>query len=160
GLTFDARRTPLSRSNVTRWLDHLGFAQFRDLARREAEFGQQFLGLFAELRRRCRHPARRARQLEGLADQPDMAVLGVGNVLRDAEVFYLRILKGLVDGVDRTAGHAGLVQFLDPGVGRFLLGELVDLGIQRLAVLRAVRRGDIFRSLDEFGRAERLGAAL
>src|SRR6185437_10681333 len=117
-------------------------------------------GLFAEFRRRRRHLARRARQLEGLADQPDMAVLGVGNVLGDAEVFYLRVLKSLVDRIDRAAGHAGLVQLPDPGVGRFLLGELVELGIERLAVLRAIGSRDIFGALDEFGRAERLGAAL
>src|SRR6185312_7694544 len=89
-----------------------------------------------------------------------MAVLGVGNVLGDAEVFYLRVLKGLVDRIDRTTGHAGVIQLPDPGVGRFLRGELVELGIQRLAILRAVGSRDKFRALYEFGRAERLGAAL
>ena len=49
-------------------LYHLGFSQFRDLAGAEAEFGEEFLSLLAEFRRRRHHLAGGARQLEGLAD--------------------------------------------------------------------------------------------
>ena len=59
---------------------------------------------------------------------------------RDAEMLDLRLGEGLVDGVDRPARHARLVERVDPvrrGVG---LGDLADALVQRLAVLRAQRR--------------------
>src|SRR5262245_18451983 len=54
---------------------HLALAQIGDLVIGKAELGQHFLGLLAEFRRTHRHPARRARQCNGLANQLDVAVL-------------------------------------------------------------------------------------
>ena len=68
-------------------------------------------------------------QFKGLANQPDVTVLAVRNVLRNVEVLDLRVLKRLVNGIDRAAGHTGVVQFLDPSVGRLFFREFVDLGI-------------------------------
>src|SRR5205085_1476448 len=90
---------------------HLGLPQLRDFIGAEAELGQHLLGLLAEFRRPRGHPAWRARQRHGLADQADMAVVFVRHVLRDAEMPNLRILEHLVDRIDWSAGHAGGVEF-------------------------------------------------
>src|SRR5262249_33180945 len=66
--------------------NHLVLAQLGDLILREAEFGEHLFGLLAEFRRPRRHPARRARQREGLADEADLAVLVVRHVLRHPEM--------------------------------------------------------------------------
>ena len=113
---------------------HLALAQLRDLVLAEAELGQHFLGLLAEFRRPRGHLAWRARQRHRLADELDVAVLVVRHVLGDAEMLDLGVVEHLVDRIDRAAGHAGLVQFLDPGVRRFLRGELADR-------LHSARRG-------------------
>src|SRR5439155_15934592 len=160
-----------ARIRATRWLypsyaiftrrsHHLPLAQHRDLAAGKTEFLQHLFGLLAEFRRARRHRAWRARQGHGLADQLNVPVLVIGHVLRDAEMLDLRILEHLVDGIDRTTGHAGVVQFLDPGLRRFFLGELVDHRVQRVAVLRARRRAGVIGIAEELRRADRLGATL
>src|SRR5206468_2163983 len=100
---------------------HLALSQLRDLIAAKTKFREHLFGLLAELRRARRHRAWRARQGHGLADQLNVPVLVIGHMLRDAEMFDLRILEHLVDGINRTAGHAGVVQFLDPGLRGFLL---------------------------------------
>ena len=89
-----------------------------------------------------------------------MAVLVVRHVLRDAEMLDLRVLEHLVDRVDRPAGHAGLVELADPGLGRLRHGALLDLGVERIAVLGAGRRRRVVGMAVELGRADRLRAAL
>src|SRR6185312_6151227 len=89
-----------------------------------------------------------------------MAVLGVRHVLGNAEMFDLSITEHLVDRIDRTAGHTGGVQLLDPKVGRSPFRKAVDRRIQRVAVLRARGRRGVIRIVDEFGGADRLGATL
>ncbi|MGY4334582.1 hypothetical protein ACVWWG_008999 [Bradyrhizobium sp. LB7.2] len=126
----------------------------------KAELLQHFVGLLAELRRPRHHPARRARQRHGLADQADVAVFIVRHLLRDAEMLDLRVFEHLVDGVDRPAGHAGLVELTDPGLGGLRQGTLLDLGIECVAVLGAGWRGHIVGVAVEFRRADRLRAAL
>src|SRR5215213_8891292 len=138
---------------------HLALTQLCDLVFRKTELRQHFLGLLAELRRARGHAARRARQRHWLADELDVAVLVVRHVLGNAEVLDLGVVEHLVDRIDRAAGHAGLVQFLDPGVRRFLFGELADYFVQRVAVLRARGRGGVIGIGDQFGRADRLRAA-
>src|SRR6266851_5673983 len=88
-----------------------------------------------------------------------MAVLGIGHVLRDAEMRDLIVLEHLVDRIDRAAGHAGGVELPDPGVGGFLLGELADRSVERVAVLGARRGGGVFGIVHELRRADRLRAA-
>src|SRR5215213_11658556 len=138
---------------------HLALAQFGDLVLAESELRQHFLGLLAEFRRARGHGARRARQRHRLADELDVAVLVVRHVLGDAEVLDLGVVEHLVDRIDRAAGHAGLVQFPDPGVRRFLLGQLADYFVQRVAVLRARGRGGVIGIGDQIRRADRLRAA-
>src|SRR5260370_40225196 len=87
----------------------LGPRQRSDLIRAKSELGKHLVGLLAELRRPGRHPARRSRQRDRLADQTDMTVLGVRHVLRHAEMLDLSVLDHLIDGIDRAAGHAGSV---------------------------------------------------
>ena len=131
-----------------------------DLVRAKPELRQHLLGLLAEFRRPRRHLARGARQRHRLADQADVAVLRIGHVLRDAEMFYLGVVEHLVDRIDRPAGHAGGVEFLHPGVGGFRHGEFADLRIERVAVLRARRRGGIVGIGHKLRRADRLRATL
>ena len=61
-------------------LDHSDFSQACDLVLAEAELLQHLLGLLAEFRRPRHHPARRARQRHGLADQAEV----IRHLLRDA----------------------------------------------------------------------------
>src|SRR3977135_1803478 len=75
-------------------------------------------------------------------------------------MLHLGIVEHLVDRIDRAAGHAGGVEFFDPGLGGFLFSELADLSIEGIAVLRARRRGGVVGIGYEFGRADRLRAAL
>src|SRR5262245_43526849 len=109
---LDAHRPGMTaeRAKTRSASHHLALPQLGDLVGAEAEFGKHFLGLLAELRRPRRHPARRARQREGLADQADVAVLVVRHVLRHAEMLDLGVLEHLVDRIDRAAGHAGGVE--------------------------------------------------
>src|SRR5262249_19065690 len=58
----------------------------------------------------------------------------------------------LVDGVDRPAGDARLVEQLDPLGAGALDGIFLHVGIERVAVLRALRGGLIFRPLHQIGR--------
>ena len=70
-------------------LHHLALSQFGNLVRGKSKLGKYLVGLFTELRRPRRHPARRSRQRDRLADQADRAVLGVRHILRDAEMLDL-----------------------------------------------------------------------
>src|SRR5689334_11352492 len=88
-----------------------------------------------------------------------MPVLVVGHVLRHAQMLHLRIGEDLVDRIDGTAGDAGGVELLDPGLARFLHGVFVDLGVELLAVLRTLRPGGIFGTVRKVGSAQRLAEA-
>jgi hypothetical protein len=45
-----------------------------------------------------------------LTDLADVTAVSIGQVLRAAEMLDLGVLEHLVDGIDRTAGHAGGAQ--------------------------------------------------
>src|SRR5262249_22209685 len=92
---------------LPRALYHLVLPEIGNLVLAEAELGEHLFGLLAELRRPCRHLARCPRQREGLADQADLPVLVIRNVLCDAEMLDLGIGEHLVDRIDRPARHAG-----------------------------------------------------
>ena len=53
----------------------------------------------------------------------------MGDRLGDPEMLDLRVGKGLLDRVDRTTGHAGLVEPLDPIGVRVLSNDLVQMRI-------------------------------
>src|SRR3954452_11252649 len=138
---------------------HLALPEVRDFFGAEAKFGKDFLGLLAELRRPRYHAARGARQRHRLADQTDVAVLGVRYVLRDAKMLDLGVLEHLVYRIDGPAGDTGGVEFAHPHLGGFGLGALADLGIEGVAVLRTRRRGRIVGVGHEFRGTDRLRAA-
>src|SRR5712671_6067976 len=140
--------------------NHLALPQIGDLVLAETELGKHLLGLFAEFGWARRHLARRARQRDWLRNQADVAVLAIGHVLGDAEVLNLGVIEHLVNRVDRPAGHACGVEVADPCLGGFLLSELADRSIERVAVFRPRRRGGVIRISDKFWRADRLRAAL
>jgi len=80
-------------------------------------------------------------------------------MLGHAEMLDLRVREHLVDRIDRAAGHARGIELLDPGLARLLLGVLLISAFERLAVLRAVRGGGVFRPVRQVGRADRLAEA-
>ena len=71
------------------------------------------------------------------------------------EMLDLFVLEHLIDRIDRATGHAGGVELPDPGMGRFLLSQRVDLDIERIAVLGTCRCGGVFGVGHELGRARR-----
>src|ERR1700734_837532 len=110
-----------------------------DVALAETELLEHRVGMLAELRRPRHELRRRARQRDALADQAHLALVLLGHALRDAEMLHLRVGEHLVDRVDRATGHAGLVHALDP-FGAAAADEIaIDLGVERIAVLRAPR---------------------
>src|SRR5580658_5741720 len=111
-----------------------------DVALAETEFLEHRVGVLAEIGRSYYELRRRARQRDALADEPHLALVLLGHALGDAEMLHLRVGEHLVDRVDRATGHAGLVHAFDP-FGAAAADEMaIDLGIERIAVLRA-RRG-------------------
>src|SRR5215469_5850547 len=72
----------------------------------------------------------------------------------------LRIGKHLIDRIDRTAWHAGLIESFDP-VGTWTLGgQLVDFRIQCVTILRSVRSICIFGPPDQLRCLERMTETL
>src|SRR4051794_7571977 len=72
----------------------------------------------------------------------------------------LRVLEHLIDRVDRPAGNAGRVEFGNPLLARLGDRARVDLGVERVAVLRARRCRRVVGIVDPFRRTQRLAQAL
>src|SRR5215510_4974506 len=134
-------------------------AERRDLARLEPELLEDCVGVLAEVGRRRRDPARRARQRHRLTGHAQRLALFL-DALRHAEVHHLRIGIDLVDRIDRPAGNPGLVEALHPVGAGALHRMLVDLRVERVPVLRARGAGLVLLALHEVrrlqGRAEPL----
>src|SRR5579872_6355859 len=75
------------------------------------------------------------------------------------EVLHLRVVEHLVDGVNRTRGHADLVEAGDPVRAGARARDLRDLAVERAAVFRAAIRGRIGGVLEELRRLQRLAEA-
>src|SRR5579862_3480159 len=116
-----------------------------DVALAETEFLEHRVGMLAELRWPHHELRRRARQRDALADEAHLALVLPGHALRDAEMLHLRIGEHFVDGIDRPARTAGRVQALDPLRAGAADEALVDVNVERVAVLRARRAVDIVR---------------
>src|SRR5215510_14225225 len=110
--------------------ERVGAAQRRDLFRLESELPQNRVGVLAEIGRRRRQPARRARQPHGLARHAQRPA-HLLDALRHAEMGDLRIGVDLIDGIDRPARHAGLVEPFDPVSAAALHRVFVDRGVER-----------------------------
>jgi hypothetical protein len=76
---------------------------------------------------------------------------------RDAKLVHLR-----TSGRSNRSGRRARIELPDPGLGGFFFGHLVNLGVQRVAVLRACMRGRIVGIGNELRRAGALvvGAVL
>src|SRR5216684_160080 len=126
-----------------------------------AQARQHLVGMLAELRRGPELLGlRRVGEVDRLADHLDVAELGMLHRPGDAEIFHLRLGEGLVDGVDRPARHARLVQRFHPVRRRVGPGDGGDALVHRLAVLRAQAGRGVLGMVQKLGRAQRLGAAL
>src|SRR2546423_15664349 len=80
-----------------------------------AEAGKDLVGVLTELRRwPVLGGLRRVGEVDRLADHLDIAELWMPHALGNAEMLHLRLGECLVDGVDRPAGHARVVQQLHP----------------------------------------------
>ncbi len=94
-----------------------------------------------------------------LADQLDVAALVRMHGLGEPELAHLRVGEHLIDGVDRPARHPGLVQQLDPVRAGLATQDRGELGVQRIAVLRAVGRRRVRGVLGQLLVADRAAKA-
>ena len=78
---------------------------------------------------------------DGVAEDGEVAQRGRAHRLRHLQMPHLRIGEGLVDPIDRSARHAGVVQDLDPLRARLLPGHRHEHLHHRVAVGRARPRG-------------------
>src|SRR5204862_3882737 len=153
GAVADPRGEPAGRG-PERWLDGAVLLEPRDLLGRVAELAQDLVGVLAV---RGRGPTDRAWRAREHGREPlhlHLAPLGVAHRLRHAEMPDLRVLEHLPDVVDRPRRHARLVQRLDPLGARLLHQDPVELGVQLLAILRAVVDRLEPRVVDQLGRAD------
>src|SRR6516225_9585543 len=122
-------------------------AQRGDLLRAEAEFLQNSVRVLAEAGWRRHQSARRTRERHGLARHAQRFLVPGLDRLGDTEMHDLRIGIDLIDRVDRPAGNAGLVEQLDPFRAATLDRVALHVGVERVAMLRALGGGLIFRTL-------------
>src|SRR6185312_12237537 len=124
------------------------------------ELAQHRVGVLAALRRRAVQPRRRAAQRDRLSDQVDAAERRMIDRLGDAQMLHLRVGEDLVHAVDRARRHARRVDDLDP-LGRGLgLGDLLDRGVEPVAVLEPSLVAGVLGIAAQSGRAQRLAQAL
>src|SRR6266404_6325728 len=103
---------------------------------------------------------RRGAEIDRLADDLDVAELGMMDRLGDAEMLDLRLGEGLVDAVDRPARHAGLVQGGNPLRAGLGPGDRADALVYGLAVLRAQGAAFMLGMAEQLRRAHGLAKAL
>jgi hypothetical protein len=85
--------------------------------------------------------------------------VGVLHRLGDAEMFDLGVGEHLVHLVDRPGRHPGPVETVDPFGAGVLLGDLLDRGIERLAVVRARAAGLVVGVLGQLRPVDRAAEA-
>ena len=91
--------------------------------------------MFAQFGRRRADIARGPAHVDRLADHVHLAVCGRRDRRGKAQMLDLRVIEHLVDRVDGSAGHAALVEEIDPLGAVFRLRVFRDFGVQRVAVL-------------------------
>src|SRR3954468_10039219 len=104
-------------------------AQRRNFPGLEAELLEHRICVFTDARRMRDQPARRARQGHRLADQLHQRLILLLDTLRDAKMLDLRIGKHLINGINRSGGHARFVEAVYPIRASPIFGVAVDLGI-------------------------------
>src|SRR5690606_3356429 len=100
----------------------------------DSELAQDLVGVLAEVGRRRADVLAVAADVVRLGHEIDAAERGMFDRPGHLQVLHLRVREGLVDRVDGPAGHAGLVQQLDPLAARALTGDLRDQLVQLLPV--------------------------
>src|SRR5262249_989488 len=117
------------------------------------------VSVFAEVRWPRGDLARRARQFERLADEPEPAAIGPRRFLRDTEMLDLRIIENLIDRIDRTARNTDFVENLTPFGAGFRFRRFVAFGVELVTVLQpqlaclVVRRRNPLRTTDRAAEA-------
>src|SRR5581483_11144591 len=102
--------------------------QFGDLGRSIPELPQYRIRMLALVRCRLQpFGLREGAHVDRLADDVEAAELRMVDRAADAEVLNLRVGEDLVDRVDRAAGHAGLVEFVDPELARLRPHDVVEV---------------------------------
>ena len=106
--------------------------------------------MFALFGRRMHDSARRATELDGLIDDLDLAKGFMRHRRGHAEMLDLRVGKNLIHAIDRTAGHACLVQHRDQLAARAFSRDLRDDLVKGAAILgtgRVVGKQRIFQEM-------------
>src|SRR5579862_5374707 len=116
-------------------LNRAAFAEAVDLRGAIAELGEDLVRLLAVIGRARHHLGLGTAQAERLANELNVSQRLRRRVLDDTQMLHLRIGEGLVNGINRPAGNAGLVHALDQRRRRLLLGDRVDQRIKLLAIL-------------------------
>src|SRR3954470_16533529 len=129
--------------------DDPALAQARDVAVVIAECAQNFVAVLAGLRAGALQPARRAAQRHRLSNETEPAEGRVLDRRCDAEMPDLRIGEDLIHLIDRPGRHAGLVKSLDPFGAVARLGDCLDRGVERLAIVGAQLAGPVIRMIRE-----------
>ena len=121
------------------------------------KLGEHGVGMFAELRGGQAHAVglRRAGQMNRLADDANLAAFGVRDRPVDRQVLHLLIGERAGDVVDRSAGHAGVGQEVDPVLAGLLASALGDRFVERDAVLGAADGVAVVGVLEQLGRLDR-----
>src|SRR5438128_10172267 len=95
-----------------------------------AKLAQHHFVVLAALRRRRAQARWRPAQRHRLTDKVEPPEGRMLHRLRDADMLDLRIGEDLIYGVDRSAGHAGAVEKIDPRGTIALRRIILDRGIE------------------------------
>src|SRR5260370_30334867 len=111
--------------------------------------------MLAALRRRRAQARRRPAQRHRLTDKVEAPERGMLDRLGDADMLDLRVGEDLIDGIDRSAGHAGAIEDINPRGAVALRRIVLDRGVERIAVVGTRVVGGVAGIGPELGRAER-----
>src|SRR5215213_5945614 len=139
--------------------DHAARAKPGNRLRVVAEARHDLVGMLTKPRCGAIFRLRRPGKVDRLADDFDVTELGMPHRLCDVEVLHLRLGECLVDGIDRAARDARVVQQLHPMRARFRFGDPTDPLVERLAVVRAQFARGMRRIVQQIPRAGGLAEA-
>src|SRR5262245_60631672 len=119
-------------------LDYAVLLERVDFRRAEPKTLEDFLGMFAQKRRRAAHRSRSIRELERNAGQFEHRNGWVTDSFDYAARFRMRILESIGDGIDAPAWNACFLQFIDPELRTRLAQHLLDHIVDYLSIFDAV----------------------
>src|SRR4051812_3911283 len=97
-----------------------------------AQAGEDLISVLAELGRRAIFRGLwRLGETDRLTDHLDVSERGMAHSFGDTEMLHLWLGEGLVNGIDRPAGDARVVQQLHPMRARLRLGDIGNARAQR-----------------------------